>query len=275
MMIQLVYVNTGDSCEILERQGNGLEMTPEELLMLKWKKCKNDNNGKLAEELLPATKDEGEYGSLFKLFAMTLCAPNVVGQTVWRKRKSHELYSEIVTMADESFALLVLENNFDTWLNKVKKVESVLVNGTNDDEDEVGINMQDQQKDNDESTDVSGLTSASQGSSSKTNTEELAKENRYTKSKGNGVGWSEEGLRRFGEIMKVVIKSRRNSNINGRREWEEKEKDNFLHVGRIVPLGNGVGTGICDEDNELREDTEKETASSALLVAYEFEKTSV
>ncbi len=114
MTIQLVYVNTGDSCEISERQSTGLEMTPEEMLMLKWRKCKNENDGRLAEELLPPTKDEGEYGSLFKLFAMTLCAPNVVGQTVWRKRKSHELYSEIVTMADESFALLVLENNFDT-----------------------------------------------------------------------------------------------------------------------------------------------------------------
>ena len=98
------------------------------------------------------------------------------------------------------------------------------------------------------------------------------KETRYTKCRGNGVGWSEEGLKRFGEIMKLVITSRKNSNINGRMAWEENEKEKFLHLGRTVPIGNGVGAINIDREEGINEHSEKETASSALLVAYEFEK---
>ncbi len=257
-------------CDITEIQCQDTCETPCRNLLRVWKKCKEENNGKLAEELLPANKEEGEYGTLFRLFATNLCAPNVVGQTVWRKRKAHELYSDIVTMADESFAFLVLENNFDAWMRQVRNVENVLVNGTNDDE-VVGTVTQ-EGEDTDESTDVSGLTAGTQETIDKTGAEELVKETRYTKCRGNGVGWSEEGLKRFGEIMKLVITSRKNSNINGRMAWEENEKEKFLHLGRTVPIGNGVGAINIDREEGINEHSEKETASSALLVAYEFEK---
>ena len=205
--------------------------TPGKMLMKVWKKCRDENDGKIAEELLPDTgENEGEYATVFKLFATKLCVPSMVGQPEWKKKRGNVLFSNIVTMADESLALLVLESRFDAWLNMVRNEEHVQ-----------------RQEKTDEGANVSGVTVGNK---------------RYNEYKGNGAIQSEERLKRFGEIMRVVIRSRRNSSKNGRRKWEEREMENFSLRGRIVKVGNDGRNEECKDD----------TLSSALLVAYEFEK---
>ena len=39
----------------------------------------------------------------------------VVGTETWNKRKTKENFSSIVSLTDEAYILLVLENNFDRW----------------------------------------------------------------------------------------------------------------------------------------------------------------
>ena len=226
-----------------------------------WNDCRN-SGGKLAERLLPSSKDNGEYGDLFELFACTLCAPNVVGHTIWRKRKVNEMYSDIVTMADESFALLLLENNFDVWIKQVRDVESVLVNGELHEEGSSGNESQDEDRDDDDESTVSNSNDGS--------TDELASQSRYTRCKGNGVGWSEEGLIRFGDIMKRVIESRSNMNRNGRKAWEERMREKFIHVGRVVPIGNGVGVGNIETGEGDNTASGENNARSALMVAFDY-----
>ena len=229
-----------------------------------WNSCR-DSGGKLAELLLPSSKDDGEYSDLFELFACTLCAPNVVGQTVWKKRKVNDLYSEIVTMADESFALLLLENNFDVWIKYVQDVENVLINGREVQDEDNDANEYDNREDSQDMDDLSTVTNSNSGSS-----EELASQSKYTRSKGNGVGWNEEGLIRFGEIMRIVIESRKKMNRNGRKRWEEKIKEKCNHVGRVVPIGNGVGLPSNEGTGGDTRASVEDNARSALMVAFNY-----
>ena len=44
--------------------------------------------------------------------------PFVTGKGEWRKNKSTKVVSEIVSPTDEAFALVVLENKYETWIPK-------------------------------------------------------------------------------------------------------------------------------------------------------------
>ena len=45
----------------------------------------------------------------------------VVGKSNWIRVRKTERFSNLVTVSDEAFALLILENGYDYWLDKFKK----------------------------------------------------------------------------------------------------------------------------------------------------------
>ena len=47
----------------------------------------------------------------------------VVGKHVWRNKSWNTKMSELVTVSDEAFALLLLENSWDSWLHLASKEE--------------------------------------------------------------------------------------------------------------------------------------------------------
>jgi hypothetical protein len=52
----------------------------------------------------------------------TTLLPCVVGKKAWGKRRLKEPLSDIVTCSDETFVLLVLDNNYVHWLAEAKWV---------------------------------------------------------------------------------------------------------------------------------------------------------
>ena len=58
-----------------------------------------------------------ECKEVFFLFA-DMFLSCVVGVAFWRKNSTKMLISEMATVSDETFALLLLENYWDTWSTK-------------------------------------------------------------------------------------------------------------------------------------------------------------
>jgi hypothetical protein len=57
-------------------------------------------------------------GETYAVFCENLLS-QVVGRNEWKTRGGSALISEIATVSDEAFAILLLENNYDVWTKEV------------------------------------------------------------------------------------------------------------------------------------------------------------
>jgi hypothetical protein len=152
-------------------------------------------------------KREEDQFELFSFFAK-LCLPCVGPKKMWEDKHRTKLLSSFITMTDEAFALIIFDNNIETFmalgLNKQKNVSAIR-----------------------DYLDSNGITS------------------KYTSAKGRDVGWSDEGMDRFEDSIKAVGEARSNvANPNYRdmdsRFLEECGNDTaeameIAVVGRTVP----------------------------------------
>lgn len=125
---------------------------------------------KKVEELREVVDNDG-----FQFFA-EVCLKSVVKRREWRQNHRRRNLSEFVTKADESLALLVLENNIYGWMDKA----------------EGKVNMM-------SDVEVEGDAQASK--------KRVRLRTEYTdggKSKGIKKGWSGEGIKRYNKIMTRV-----------------------------------------------------------------------
>ena len=99
------------------------------------------------EEIIRRKKRKEDIPELKDILAMSvggatyhwICAKLlkcVVGSVVWNKRYYKEVLSDIATVSDESFLLLVLENNYDRWMEEADHKVHPKVAAPGDDSDD-------------------------------------------------------------------------------------------------------------------------------------------
>ena len=72
----------------------------------------------LDEDRIHNIRDTNDV-QLFKLCA-EICFPCLVSKTTWKNNHQHVVLSKLITIADESLALLILENNYLEWIELAK-----------------------------------------------------------------------------------------------------------------------------------------------------------
>ena len=72
----------------------------------------------LDEDRIHKIRDTNDT-ELFKLCA-EICFPCLVSKTTWKNNHQHVVLSKLITIADESLALLILENNYLEWIELAK-----------------------------------------------------------------------------------------------------------------------------------------------------------
>ena len=129
-------------------------------------------------------KKEFDQFELFSFF-IRLCLPCVGPKKSWDDKHRVRLLSRFVTNTEEAFAILMFENNIDTFMALGLKRETRL-----------------------------------------TAIKEYLADNKitpkYTTARGRDVGWSEEGMDRFEELMMAVGAARKRENNPVYRDMDVK-----------------------------------------------------
>lgn len=129
----------------------------------------------------------------------------VVGRVLWNRKKSEKLINQIATVTDEAFALLVLENNWESWtylLDHFKAIEDAKTK-----EDKAALRAD-------------------------------APPAKYTSNPQAALkyqGWDNEGRARFNELC-TLVKKNRNEDEGEFHEWFKKckldEKEQAAMTGK-------------------------------------------
>jgi hypothetical protein len=184
------------------------------------------------EEMLRRNKKREELPKLQEFLLMSRAGANyhwvceklmkcVVGRNTWRKRYYKEVLSDIATVSDESFLLLVIENNFKRWMEEVEhRAKVAVITEDNESEDETW-----------KDTIASALYTNS------------------GKSRANGKGsnrrcggWSREGCMRFNDLYGRVREDRKS-----RDAFEQALKERFAQAHS----SNNEDSGSEDEGEEI------------------------
>ena len=165
------------------------------------------------KEILRLSGDKETYGWVCCKFMKC-----VIGADNWKSNCFRRTMSEFVTNSDESFLLLILENNYGRWMEEARR-------GANRKEDD------DERNEGGEDTLPEALYTNSGNS----------------KAEGKGCsrrfqGWSMEGYRRFNRLHELVRNDRR-----GRASFEQDQK-------RILEELNTKTGGGEDSDEEEEEE---------------------
>ena len=152
----------------------------------------------LAEKILENSnwKDK-ETLELFKYF-VDYCIPAVTSAST-KSRLVHEILSDITTVAEEAFAFLVLENNIDRWVWLAKKE----LQKTTDPEEASSFSTVE-----DSELPIPNLL--------------YQKKVNITDSSGHKMPageWTEKGMKRYNQILRCVMKSRKQK---GRIDCEDE-----------------------------------------------------
>jgi hypothetical protein len=140
------------------------------------------------ERLENMRNDKASY-SLFCEVVLSV----VVGKSYWKENHKTEKLSSFVTVSDEAIGLLLLENSWELWMEMSARLR---------DGQEIG---RAKKQKHDESG--KGLLT------------------RYTENGGHvrkDQGWSDEGLKRFVELVKLVVANREE---DSKKEDESFEKE--------------------------------------------------
>ena len=151
----------------------------------------------------------------------------VVGRIEWKRSCKDQPISRIASATDEAFALLVLENIWDSW-------------GDVDPQDYL---LKRRER-------VEPKKQAPEGNSSQKKPRQKEIPGKYTEKHRNAKryrGWSDEGIARFNQLVKMVREDRAR-----RSEFEV----NFLakQKGDINDSGTGHGCGATNEKLVLEDD---------------------
>ena len=146
----------------------------------------------------------------------------VVGKIRYKENRCVKVMSEFVTTADEALAILIFENNFDTWKdmakNTITKNSEVARKYTN-------------------------------GGSSKGDT---ASSRRYQ-------GWSSEGINRFNELFDLVKKDRSSRHAKSFEEMFRQYCENGGAIGKKKKLACKPMYKAVEVRHELWDEMDEET----------------
>jgi len=140
--------------------------------------------------------DKGRQDPKAYTFFCHFFLPHVVGKQRWRNGiKTGAAISKLATVSDEAFTLLILENSWDRWLWEVGKskeeIKAAIEDGT-------------------------------------------IPQAKYTLGKGQkarkNMGWSEDGMKRYQQIAKEIVKKDREQDKEditepGRNGWSKFDKE--------------------------------------------------
>ena len=172
---------------------------------------------KKVEELREVVDNDG-----FQFFA-EVCLKSVVKRREWRQNHRRRNLSEFVTKADESLALLVLENNIYGWMDKVEgKVNTV------------------------SDVEVEGDARASK--------KRVRLRTEYTdggKSRGIKKGWSGEGIRRYNKIITKVGVLRKD--VDRVNSLEDEVRSRWRSKGITDTKGKDNNDDESSTDEEVEE----------------------
>ena len=151
----------------------------------------------------------------------------VVGKSDWKTRGSKALISDMATVSDEAFAILLIENNYDVWHEMVVEDDGVApvpessgMDGDDDDDDDGG---------------GGGSGGSGGGDHAAANARKMKVKSKYTLN-GAGTkkyqGWTNEGLLRFNHFAALVYANRANDKektfekgeLNRQKKLEESKK---------------------------------------------------
>ena len=183
----------------------------------------------------------------FQMFA-EIFLKNIVPKRSWRLKHRRENIRYFVTAADESLALLILENNIYEWMDSaftqanssVLEKEHTADNGDGHNEQRTGMGSG---RGEDEQRAMVG------GEPQK---KKRKKKTLYThggmNSDGTKKGWSAQGIRRYNEIMRKVMGFRADNRYTAvedelQKRWKESGKDTHY----IVQIQE------ADEDEDVEE----------------------
>lgn len=167
---------------------------------------------------------------------------------MYNKKKGDIGVSAWATTSDEAFTLLVLENNWQLWLEQAKYHFSKIMEDRNlvDRGNTHDPESPDLMKENASDTEERSKRIKGRGRS-------WGKRSKYTSSKNNGhqlQGWSEAGKLRFNELMVVVEKDRNNpenwavekSMLDKWRSMDGRKRASFQD-GRLYKMDRNPGNG--------------------------------
>lgn len=77
--------------------------------------------GRLERGTVEMFRTDGTYNE-FKLI-VNVCFPPMVPAKHWKQNKGELAVRNLLTISDEALALIVLENNYEEWIDKAKGVE--------------------------------------------------------------------------------------------------------------------------------------------------------
>ena len=161
----------------------------------------------------------------------------VVGKNDWKKRRTKEKISEIATPSDEAFALLVLENIWDAWMEVPIEEWEKSKKKREEDEGEA------EQTDDVSQDQRMGGRGSKKGGKCRTG--------KYTKgyvSAGRYMGWTNEGLERYNQLLKQV-KADREMDCQFEETYLERNKRRF-GPKEVRKKYSGTETVISEEDLE-------------------------
>lgn len=153
----------------------------------------------------------------------TRFVPAVVGPDLFRQRIQDNKAKDPCTASDEAFALLLLENNYDRWLDIFDKNE--------------------------------GLPSQRRGDRTKQCDSDI--EPKYTRGgikfsiereSPKAKGWSNEGIERFNVLFKRVKKDRRDHTKFVKRLIKKHAKDPKIQAKKIKPVTIQAAHSLWDEE---------------------------
>lgn len=137
----------------------------------------------------------------------------------FKERMVYEKFSDAITVFEEAFAVLVLENNFERWvyfaekkLRKNKDDNSDITNG-----DESGISYSDDTSHDDSDNTVEKIPDVLYQQKIK-----KRKDKRETAGK-----WTPDGMNRLNSLITIVQEAR---NTEGREHFEEELQDRYIKL---------------------------------------------
>ena len=157
------------------------------------------------------------------VFFALICIKNVVRSREWRLKHKKYKFRHFATVADESLAMLVFENNITSWIRKVEESEKKA------------------------STDGTQTWRYDRDSNDASEDTENSPRTRYTDvliNNGDKIrkGWSPAGIRRYNEIFEKIREQRSDCRYN-------RMEEELVDFWRDTAMNENRTQGLDDDDN--------------------------
>ena len=215
---------------------------------------------KIAEEKnVDTMRQRLDTADAFRLYA-EIFLKNTIRKRDWRLKHTRQNLRGFVTVADESLALIILENNVIEWIHEATEGAEYIMTPP----PPAVVNVEQQEKGYTEESSLDGAASRSSSDTSnprtRTTTNKRNKKRKKTRTlythgginaDGTKKGWTIEGIKRYNVIMRKTKGYRLDERYTGMEEevknrWRDENRKLITSLNERVQEGNG-------EDEEAEE----------------------